>query len=286
MSSKSSIRLSDLPDDWWRRLSTCQTLANWFGRYLVGLFFSVSLGGQPQYGVYTGFLLYHRQALLWITAGHVIDEIRGILSSPNVNITMMHWLDGYEFFGAESIPVHNRDLRMYSASSSGIDFGTIAITGLDRENMIRNERLQIMTEQGWRNLHRARPEGYYIVGYPHEWGEYRQDARSGNQIMHSFRANLACLPVSRIDYREPTRSDDEFWSDPEAFYGQILSFADGTEYQPDDIRGMSGGPLLSVERDPSNEIRYRLFGIQRSWLRDSRLIRAEPIQHIAELINL
>jgi len=109
-------KLSDWPDDWWQQLSACEALADWFGRHLVGLYFSVKTQDGQRQGVYTGFILFYEENLLWITAGHVIDEISDLLSSSEVNIETMHWLDGVEISGAESIPVHHRDLDMFSGT--------------------------------------------------------------------------------------------------------------------------------------------------------------------------
>ena len=116
--------------------------------------------GEAQHVLYTGFLLFYEENLMWATAGHVIDEIREIKSNPNIKIIRMRWLDDCKTSGAESVPVHNINFRTYSASEFGIDFGVADITGLDRENILRNDRVEIMTERGWKNLHLANPEGY------------------------------------------------------------------------------------------------------------------------------
>ncbi len=278
-------KLVDLPSDWWQQLSACQTLADWFGRHLVGLFLSVQAEGSNRQGVYTGFVLFYEENLLWITAGHVVDEIRQVLSNPETDVQIMRWLDGCDIPGAESVPVHNRNLDMFSGSEFGIDFGAIKITGLDAQNMLHNNRTQVITELIWKNLHLAKPEGYYVLGYPKEWIEHHEARLSNKQIFNSFRANLACLPVCQIEYRGDSHTNKEFWNDPEAFYGQILPFVDGPEYQPVSVKGMSGGPLFSIERDPSDRIRYRLFGIQRSEDKDERLIRVEPMHKILGLVK-
>lgn len=278
------VGIVNLPDDWWQYATTCQALSELFIQHLLSLFLSVEINGQTQHGVYTGFLFYYREHLLWVTAGHVIDEIRYILSAPNASIAGMRWLDNCAIPGAESIPVHHRDMEMFSANESGIDFGVVKILGLDRANILRNDQVKPMTEQVWKNVHLAQPEGYYVLGYPKEWGELSEKRISENQVLCSFRANLACLPVSRIEYRgaDPT---DEFWNDPEAFYGQIMPFVDVPWHQPESVVGMSGGPLFSIERDINRQIRYRLFGIQRSWRQDERIIRAEPIHRIIGIMT-
>ena len=48
---------------------------------------------------------------------------------------------------------------------------------------------------------------------------------------------------------------------------------------------VSGGPVLGVERTPDEEVTYRLFGIQSSWLSSSRILRATPIENVIKLID-
>ena len=80
-------------------------------------------------------------------------------------------------------------------------------------------------------------------------------------------------------------ADIEKWSDEEAFYGKILPYTDFPEFEVEEVKGMSGGPILSVERDPDGRIRYRLVGIIQSWYRSESIIRAEPISRIAQAIT-
>ena len=276
--------VKDLPDDWWRYTSTCGVLSKWFIHHLLPLLISAKRDDEVHHMICTGFLLYHRDILSWVTAGHVVDRIEEILSTPSVDILRMRWLDGCEIRGAESVPVgHN--LSAFSAYESGIDFGIVAIPDLEALNIIEGGRVKFLTEEVWKNLHLAKPEGYYVFGYPREWVEVQEDRLAGNQILGSLQANLACLPVKRIEYPGPNPVRSEFWNDPDAFYGEILPFADKPAYQPDSIKGMSGGPLFSIERDPDGRIRYRLFGIQSSWLPSERKIRAEPISKIIGMME-
>ena len=52
-----------------------------------------------------------------------------------------------------------------------------------------------------------------------------------------------------------------------------------------DINGISGGPLISIERTNTGEMRYRLFGIQKTWFPDKEIIRAEPIHRLVKLLD-
>jgi hypothetical protein len=276
--------LTNLGDDWWQSVGACQVLSDVFSRHLLTLFVSYEVEGERNRQIYTGFLLHHSDTLFWVTAGHVIDCINKILADSSYKVLAMRWCDGCEIRGAESVVVHNRDLWMFSTWKYGVDFAVAIITGLDAANILNNDRVRVLTEEVWRKVHLAQPEGYYLVGYPQEWVEISTDLLSDGRVLGSLRANLACLPLRRIEYPGPDPTD-EFWNDPEAFYGEILAFTDGPGYQPGDISGMSGGPVISLERDPDSGIRYRLFGVQRSWKSEERLIRAEPIHRIIDIIG-
>lgn len=276
--------MTDFADNWWQQLSSCRDAADWFGSHLVGLFINYDSGDGPQYSVYTGFLLNSEATLLWLAAGHIVDKISSLLSDPDVNIGMMRWLDGYDTTRTKSISVRNRDLKMFSASDNSIDFGSIVIVIDDGEKLIGKNGMRIMTGHAWKKLHLAKPEGFYILGLPYDQGEYIQETFSGNQGMRLFRDRLTCRPVRRIVYQEPAGGDDYFWKDPEAFYGEILPFADGAAHPSDEFSGMSGGPLISVERDASGKVQYRLFGIQQGLLTSPRLIRAEPVNKLIKFI--
>src|SRR5205823_3336443 len=110
-------------------------------------------------------------------------------------------------------------------------------------NIVTNGRAQIMTEQAWSLIDEAKPEGYYILGYPDEWNEKSEPQVSGKQIIHSDFAGLACLPVQRIhNINIDIEEDKQFWSRPSAFYGQLVPFIDAPDAAPRSIVGMSGGP--------------------------------------------
>ncbi|TKJ29436.1 MAG: hypothetical protein CEE40_08490 [Chloroflexi bacterium B3_Chlor] len=268
-----------LPDDWWRRLDVARRLSEWFSRHLLCLFVSYETGARSFLKVYTGFLLYYLDCLFWVTAGHVIDQLSELLSSGQVEVERMRWLDGCEIPGAEAVVVHNRELLRFSAFSQGLDFGLVAILGLDAENIIKGGRAEPMTEQIWRNLDVARPDGYYLLGYPDPWIEHGRKRVSNSQVRRYVRAPLSCLPLSPIGFRS-VDPEHEFWDDPEGFYGKILPFVEGEACQPESIVGMSGGPVLSVERDSDLQIRYRLFGIQSKWWGSKRLTCAVPIEKV------
>ena len=279
--------LQELPSDWWRASHKIEVLTGWFRRYLIGLFVEFQDGKELRPFMFSGFLLEYRNRLLWATAGHVIDQLIELLENTNLSIKTMRWADNYSVRGAESIPMHHRDLQNLSVSFThfGIDFGFVFLIGLDRENILRNDRINIMSMKGWQNLQFSNPEGYYILGYPRQLEKVEKGIVRDGRVLKVFEAMPTCLPIIRIPYRSEF-SQTLFWNDPDAFYGHIEPFSDGSLHQFSDIDGMSGGPILSIERTNAGEIKYRLFGIQRSWEQDEGIIRAEPIQRVIAHLDL
>lgn len=278
-------KLADLPANWWMSRKTSEVLIEWFGRHLIALYYSVSIDGIRRHEVYSGFVAELEDNLYWFTAGHVIDEIQSTLKLPNVTDPIIRWLDGYRTSEAASIPLSDFTSNAYSATKLGIDFGSIRIPFLEAQLIRSNGRSQIFTTTSWKNAQRVKPEGYMLLGYPETARLIKETPLSDGTVLNAVTANQICLPVRRIRRRAKLTAINEFWNGRGAFFGKILPYLGESEVYLDSVKGMSGGPLLSIERDPSNEIRYRLIGIQRSELRSELLIRVEPIVRAISFIT-
>lgn len=284
MSETIDDQVRNLPPDWWQRASTVDVLLKWFKTHIVGLLFGGSSKGVFQYFLFTGFLLNRDGELLWLTAGHVIDNISTVLNAKDFSLSVIRWLDGYEVPGAEAIPVNVSQLRMKSWTSIGLDFGAIALPLLEKLNLQANNQVTVMDERIWRNLKHASPEGYYVIGYPRIWNDFKETPTEGNRVLRSLKANLACLPIQPV--HPPADADnDPFWYNEGAFYGKVLRFPDMPAFKVEDIAGMSGGPILSIERTPEAQFAYRLVGIQVKWKPDSEIVCAEPVDKIASVLS-
>jgi hypothetical protein len=270
--------------DWWRSMEVCGLLSHWFSRHLLALYIAYDVEGTRTHRVDTGFVLCHREMLFWATAGHVIDQVNEILRDRSCRVVQMLWGDGCEIPGAESVMVHDRNLMTYSPRGHKIDFGAVAILGLDAENIVAGGRAAPITEEIWRNIESANPDGYYLIGYRATWVAATSRLEPGGSVRWSIQADLSCIPLRGVQ-GPPRDAPEHCTRDEGAFYGRLLPFLDGEGYQPDSIKGMSGGPVFSVERDPDGSVRYRLFGIQSSWWSKSRVIRAEPIHRIIALMG-
>ena len=277
-------KMRELPPDWWQSESTAVILLDLFRRHIVPLLLAGYVERKFQFTIYTGFLLQHNQNLVWLTAGHAIDELSSILSSPSFEVSKMVWLDDYKAAQSEGVPLHRYPPIMKSWKDTNRDVGAIIPSILDTGNILRNTELQTINAEIWKNLKQANPEGYYAIGFPQPWTQHSQKPAPNNKILHSINANLLCLPLEEVS--PPSElANLSGWSDPDVFYGKILPFVDNPTFEVDDLKGMSGGPILSIERDLDGQIRYRLVGIIQSWANSQSIVRAEPVHRIAETID-
>jgi len=277
-------KMLELPPDWWQSANAARTLLQWFKRHIIPLLVAGSVGHEFQYCIYTGILLRHDQNIVWLTAGHVVDELVRFLSSSAFKLSKMTWLDGYEVAKAEAVPLHRTDIPMKSWRDAGLDVGAVLPSLLDVGNILRNEKVQTIDSGIWKNLSQASPEGYYAIGFPRPWSHHSKKLVLNKKVLHSVNADPACLPLKGIP-PPPELADLPGWSDSEAFYGKILPYPDYPAFKVEEIKGMSGGPILSVERDPDGRIRYRLVGVIQSWAPSQSIIRAEPVHRVAEAID-
>ena len=284
MTNKHNTKIDNLPQDWWQNIQTAEALTNQFKKHIVGLLIDGSINDKSQHFLYTGVLLEYEERMLWLTAGHVIDNIQKVLNHSEFKISIMRWLDDYDVPGAKSIPINYSNLDMLSWTSKGIDFGVINISPLEKQCLLANNDTIPINSEIWKNLKHASPEGYYIVGYPRIWNNYNEQRLEGNKILKSIWTNIACIPILPILAPSDTKSDP-FWKNDNGFYGQILNYPDMQEFQVEDIAGMSGGPVFSIERTPSSQLAYRLAGIQVAWKPSSGIIRAEPIDIIESMLK-
>jgi hypothetical protein len=277
-------KIKQLPPDWWQTTVAALTLRKASRSHVIPLLAAGFVGREFQYSVYTGILLRHRATIVWLTAGHVVDELLQLLSSPSFKISTMMWLDDFGVKEAEGVRLHRTNIPMKSWKRTGLDLGAVLPSELDVGNILKNNKVRAINSGVWKNLSPVRPEGFYALGFPRPWTDHKETPDLNNKILHSVKADIACLPLEAI--RPPAEfSEDLAWSDPNAFYGKILPYPDYPTFNIDQLKGMSGGPVLSVERTEDGNIYFRLVGVIQSWAWAQSIIRAEPIERVAKAID-
>ena len=270
------------PDHWWRSGRISAQLSHEFGDRIIVLGVAFTLDGEAHYEWFSGFLLKIDPMLFWLTAGHVIDHLLELRDAQFIRIDKVSWNDGYPNKEASVVPVSLDALPVYR--DQNIDFGAILIRPGFAAPLLANQNVRPLTPETWYGLEKAKPEGYYIVGFPEVFANTRCIGGDRGREDYVASAPLVCLPMEPIE-RQVNGEPASFWEDPHALYGKLVPFSEGTTPENlANITGMSGGPVFSIERDPQGKLLYRLYGIQSVWLRTKRIIRAVPIRSVVEVI--
>jgi hypothetical protein len=255
-----NIKMRLLPKNWWQFASTTSIQMKQYKSHILGLLLAIWNGNDFQYSVYSGIPLFYKGRLIWITAGHIIDEIHEILSSQSIRVDIICWLDDYGIKGAEGVWFHKRDPIMSSWKGKGTDIGLMVINELDQGNLFKNRNFKPILPYIWLNPKNEVPEGYYAIGYPRVWSSHSQREIGPKEISHFVKADILCLPLRKIN-RETQILDNECWKKENAFIGSIEKYPDDPNFTIESINGMSGGPIFSIQRKKNKGLLYRLIGI-------------------------
>ncbi len=264
----------DIPPDWWRRESVCRKLSQWFGDHTLALLVVSRRGDEQCYKVFTGFLYCHKGIPLWASAGHVMKALEEFKEQGHPVVRSI-WADKSQasFGGDAGVPVDLDTLRPFWIDHKGVDFGFMVIPELYLRPLAANPENSFLNERLWYGKDSAEPEGHYLVGFPSAKHDLKTVELSNGKALNSLYAPLMCLPLERIPDR-PGEDPKAFWGMEGAFYWKLVPFAGRKEPPEFSIRYMSGGPILSIERMIDGALLYRLFGVQSSWLPESKAIRA------------
>ncbi len=273
--------MAELPDGWWKEDTVAKRLSGLFSSHIVGMLMPLVVEGKPRFSWFTGFLLQVADFTFWLTARHILEEIERLREDCSVNVTGPRWVDSATPSDILGVPLDLNDIPLYKDPE--IDFGGIFIKPGYAAPLLAGSRVVCLTPEAWFGQEKASPEGYYLVGMPCEWCEEEVVGSTKDHRIYQCSATVVCNPVEAIGSEDRSGNDD-FWNHPEAFFGRVLEVTDENGRPLTSIKGMSGGPVLSIERTLEGRLKYRLVGIQSAWLPQSRILRAEPISKVADII--
>ncbi|MCH8823003.1 MAG: hypothetical protein IH984_05785 [Planctomycetes bacterium] len=278
--------VDDMPPNWWRDESRCKTLRDSFEKHIVGLHVAFKQNGIIKNEIFTGCILLHNDYCFWITAAHVIETIKKLAKDQSIEIVRSVWLDHAPESLGGPLPVDIGDLSTVCIDPKGFDFGFVLLSPGYAVPLLSTRTLEPLDSTIWLNHESATPEGFLLVGYPGEWIENEPNKNDNASGTMTIKFGIACLPAERIEDRGEQTNNflSSFWGREDCFYGQLVPYSNGRSDVVNNIGGMSGGPLLSVERH-NNQIRYRLYGIQSCWFKDTRIIRAAHIEPISFVLD-
>ncbi len=264
-------------DDWWKKSTGSRYFSKELVKYFVQLYMSYRSNGDTYRIPSTGILVEVNKRLLWISAGHVVDAI--VKQYEQETINDLRWLDRWDTKGAETLPFQKRNIEYYSGVSAGEDYGAILLTILEAEHFRRNSNLKPLTMRlGPQNQPLAEPEGFVLAGFPWEAVSVDNKPVSSQQERVRLSSEFVCLPLVEKQWADISFHEKN-WADSKAFYGQLLPYSDIEGSQPEDLRGMSGGPIFSFYRD-EDFLNIELEGIFDSYHKNTSQVRAEPTDRL------
>jgi len=277
--------IEDIPADWWKSEINARKLNLWFKKHIIALHIGYLLRDKPYNFYASGFLFSYQEYFLWITAGHVIKDIEELFQNNGYDVKHIAWIDNNEInipSKHNTIPFDYSQTKKFYIDDDTMDLGVVRLKGLHLQTILRNSSNRWFTKESWRNNNLSNPEGLFLVGYPDETKVCRNIEESDGNYSVS-KISCISIPVERIARKES--DENKFWNFPDCFYGKVLPITKDGCTILNDIRGMSGGPILGVETKADGKINYRLIGIQSSWLPESKILRATPIESVIKLID-
>lgn len=289
--SNGNIEFIEHPNvKWYQKENNARLLSQDFYKHVLILRIIYNIEGNEHVAFFTGSPLLYKDKYLWLSAGHVIKIIQEMVYNDSYKIRGMSWFDNYEKEDAEAIPIGNYEsfLNFFIDNKEKGDIGIVKLDELTIQNLKANKNLNWLDENMWKNIKKAKPDGYYLVGTPYEMTK-TTIKQIGNTFTGKSDIYLICVPIDRVE-SDMQKEPKEFWDYTDFIFGKIIPVHKQNCEMLQSIEGMSGGLIFSVEIENINAsgksgIRYRLFGLQSSWLPDSQIIRATPIDKVVDYLE-
>jgi hypothetical protein len=259
-----------------------QQILAFFCRHLIGICWyegKVNARGdfvsRPAFRLASGFLLrVHGRAAdaVLVTAGHVVSELKARLSKPSMQARHFRLFDtwGPEATSTEPLPFDllRAPHAFQDDTELGLDYAFIALPELVLRALAKTVTPFKATD--WRETQKAPFDFYAMVGAPSDLTEQQVSMNGGIDSITSLPH-----PVLMFLHECPPPADSSEPTIPQ-FYGQL-----NCEGGPEDIAGMSGGPLLGFRKTEDSQLRYWPVAIQSRWLPRQRIVIGTPLPVVA-----
>ena len=241
-------------------------IVSFFFRHVVPIKITVEKGEDKVTKFRTAFLLSVKEYWFLITAGHIIKSIDEALDQ-GYRITEFQLIDflGENAKNSSPIPfVYDRNSNSYYDDGE-IDFGVIPLSQY-YISLLKVNNLMPLSEEVWKHQPSA-PTIYLLIGIP----EVLEQRENGSIIIAPV-----MIGVEKVD----EKPEGFGYTDYPLFYGKL-------SLPPDlpDIDGMSGGPILAIQKDNQGQARYWVVALQSSWLPETHYIKAFPTYVLGKMLE-
>jgi hypothetical protein len=227
--------------------------------------------GDPEFFCFPGFILAFQEKCLFITAGHLLEQIKEKMKSRETKWIGLAWC---HFVPDSCLPqtlsMDNRvkrwawcecdvkETRTCDEVSGSVDWGLISLTP-DEAAWFREAGSHVFTEAEWKT-------------------EYDCDAFVLTGLPRTFFGNLTVDKGGAHNEVDPTIIG--LWK-----RGELIAKARGDWFvgnlpreAPIDLRGMSGGPLFAFNMDEKTNC--WVVGVQSHWCTEKRIAFVCPMRTI------
>lgn len=249
----------------------------YFCRHLVGLSLTFRHSGdkpdeRDRFLIYSGTLIEVQGNTFFLTAGHVISEIKEALAHPKVEVVGARLADT---FGSgrvtdHPIPIDLPSLPMFFVDddAKGLDFGAIELSPYYVRLLAANGCVAVK-EENWKYQSNVSFDLYVMLGFPAEFVSERVTHNGDGQVSPTLVTvnRLAAPPADGAPIK----------------YSQFVGELD-RRIEIGSVKGMSGGPILGF-RVTEKETRYWVIALQSSWHPELRTVYACTLPTIAGLLT-
>lgn len=245
------------------------------GRHLVALCVTFRERGKPverpAFRAYAGTLIYIEGRNFFLTAGHILSELRDALCDDRIEILNAVLGDtfGSALKNKNPIPfvLKSEDMFFVDDADEGLDFGVIILTSYYVGLLAANGSVAL-AEENWVHQHKIRYDGYLMLGLPAEYTSERVNADGHGTVAATL------IPVRRLE--TPPEGTQE--TRHPRFVGQLSD-----NFPLQSVQGMSGGPILGFNF--GQPVRYWIIALQSTWLPSRRITFACPLPTLASLMT-
>lgn len=268
---------------WWIDETRARIFNTYIQKHILSLNIAYLVKGVPKACWISGFLVYTKGLLIWMTAGHVLQSLNVLLQSEEVRGIKARWIDDYPDKQANFIPCDPSGLRPTPIDIEGYDFGIVILRPLYAAQILKNKGKVPLTEAYWMVDDGFEAEGYYLVGFPKEFTDLKQINENSKKVEFNSSATCVSVPLMKED-QTIHKLEGDFWQHENNFYGQVFPIRNDNGSPLTDISGMSGGPIFGVRRIDENKFEYRIIAIQSSWFQ-SKFIRGTRFDKVIGILN-
>lgn len=228
-------------------------LVGYFSKHLIPVYFTFAKDETKYSRYFTSFLISIDDRWFIITAGHCMEDVdRNIKEGYEIDRCRLIDSGGLEAKHNNPIPFDYSGASKMHVDIEGLDLGVIAITDYYKAQLEANN-VKPLSEKVWGNQP-DNPDFYMLLGVPNQLTEIKDD----NFIIRTTLHNIKPLDQKPSNFKD---------SKAPMFYGEIR--LDDTLT---DIKGMSGGPIFSFQRNDAGEVKYWLHAVQSNWLPSDKYI--------------